>query len=166
MVKIDWAFTEDGDLALGDPKVNAEGQVLYKHMNNQLDTEMGEDGRIVRDLMYVENLEAEKQVILNRLRTDAPDWYHHPGMGGNLSDLIGEPNTRETGNMGAEFVERALTYKRLYDVRDINVRPVPISAETIIFMIEITKQDKVVRLPVSFNLEHGLIDYYEVPQVD
>lgn len=166
MERIDWSFTADGDLAVGNPRTNEEGEILYKHLNNQVDTEMGEDGRVVRDLALVRDLEAEKQMVLNRLRTDAPDWYHHPGMGGNLSDLIGEPNTRATGMAGARAIETALTYEGLYNLQSINVRPVPISQDTLLFMIDIYKSSEVVRLPLAFNLESGNLDYYEVPSSD
>lgn len=163
MSRMDWGFTDDGDLALGVPKVNEDGDILYKHLNNQIDTERGEDGKEVRDVDVVEFLEADKQIILNRLKTESPDWYHHPRMGGNLSDLIGEPNTRETGERGAQYIREALTYRGLFSERDVDVRPVPLSPESLLFMITITKSSQVVRLPVSFHLANGLVNYYEVP---
>lgn len=164
MAKIDWAFTEDGDLALGDPKVNDVGEILYKHLDGTLDTEKGDDGKEYCDIGVAYDLDAEKQVIMNRLRTDSPDWYHHPAMGGNLTDLIGEANTRETGDLGAALISRALTYRGLYDPKQVSVRAVPLNAEEIVFMIDIQKFDnEVKRLPLVFNLQHGLMDFY-VPQ--
>lgn len=164
MAKIDWAFTEDGDLGLGDPQLDDSGQILYKHLDGTLDAEKGEDGKEYRDIGVAYDLEAEKQVIMNRLRTDSPDWYHHPAMGGNLTDLIGEPNTRATGDLGAALIRRALTYKSLYNAQQLHVRAVPMSAEEIVFMIDIQKFDnEVTRLPLVFNLQHGLMDFY-VPQ--
>lgn len=165
MAKIDWAFTADGDLGLGDPQVNEAGEVLYKHLDGTLDNEKGEDGKEYRDIGVVYDLEAEKQVIMNRLRTEAPDWYHHPAMGGNLTDLIGEPNTRETGERGARYIQRALTYRSLYHVNQVTVRPVPLNANELVFMIDIAKLNNVVtRLPLVFNLEHGLMDFYASPK--
>lgn len=166
MAMIDWAFTEDGDLALGEPMVNEQGEILYQHLDGTIDTEIREDGVEMRDIGLVEDLEAERQIIMNRLRTDAPDWYHHPAMGGNLTDLIGEPNTRQTGTKGAELIHRALTYKGLYHSQQIKVRPVPLNPETILFLIEIIRYNNagVIRLPVTFDLTHGLMDIYEVPK--
>ena len=165
MVKIDWAMTEDGDLALGDPEINQQGEILYKHIDGTIDTDKGEDGKEFRDIGIAYDLEAEKQVVLNRIRTDAPDWFHHPAMGGNLTDLIGEPNTRETGLRGVAFIEKALTYKGLYHTTQLSVRPVPISPSEIVFLIDISKYNSpVFRLPLVFNLESGLMDIYESPK--
>jgi hypothetical protein len=162
MAKIDWAFSEDGDLALGEPKLNEQGLVYYRHFDGTVDTDKREDGKEVRDIGVAYDLEAEKQTIFNRLRTDSPDWYHHPGMGGNLTDLIGEPNTRETGERGAAYIRRALTYRGLYNERQISVRPVPLSADQLVFMIDILKfNNQVVRLPLVFNLETGLMDFHK-----
>ena len=85
-------------------------------------------------------------------------------MGDNLTDLIGEPNTRETGQLGASYILRALTYQGLYNETQLSVRPVPLSPEEIIFMIDISKYgNKVTRLPLVFNLQHGLMDFYKTP---
>lgn len=165
MAKIDWAFTEDGDLSLGDPLVDDEGQVLFRHIDGTIDADKRDDGREIRDIGLVEDLEAEKQVILNRLRTDTPDWYHHPGMGGNLTDLIGEPNTRKTGEMGVASILRALTYKGLYASSQLSVRAIPLSVDEIVFMIDISKYGRdVVRLPLVFNLQIGVMNFYETPK--
>lgn len=165
MAKIDWAFSEDGDLVLGDPAVNDEGEVLYKHADGTIDTDKREDGKEHRDIGVSYDLDAEKQTIFNRLRTDAPDWYHHPGMGGNLTDLIGEPNTRQTGALGATYITNALTYRGLYQTNQINVRPIPISVDEMVFVIDIAKfNSDLVRLPLVFNLQTGLMDFYQTPK--
>lgn len=165
MVKVDWAFTEDGDLALGEPQLDVSGETLYIHLDGTLDTDKREDGKELRDIGLVEDLDADKQVILNRLRTDSPDWYHHPTMGGNLTDLIGEPNTRETASIGVSYITAALTYDKLYDNTQLVVRGIPLSPEEIVFMIEIIKYgNRVTRLPLVFNLQKGLMDFYETPK--
>jgi hypothetical protein len=161
MAKIDWSFTEDGDIMLGEPQTDTDGKILYKHKDGSVDTEKGEDGKEIRDLDVSYDLDAEKQTIFNRLRTDSPDWYHYPTMGGNLTDLIGEPNTRETGNKGAALITAALTYGGLYSATQVNVRAVPISQNELLFLIEISKTlTGVFRLPLTFNLETGLMDEY------
>lgn len=165
MAKIDWAFTEDGDLVVGDPKVTQTGEILYKHLDGTEDTEMREDGQEIRDIGLTYDLEANKQTIMNRLKTDTPDWYHHPAMGGNLSDLIGEPNTRETGERGAYYIRKALTYGNLYSDSQISVRPIPVGANEIAFVVDITMLgNQVTRLPLVFNLEHGVVSIYEIPK--
>ena len=162
-MRIDWAFSEEGDLVLSDPLVDDQGNVLYIHTDGTIDTEQGEDGKPIRDIGYSYGLEAEKQVIYNRLKTDAPDWYLHPLMGGNLSDLIGEPNRRETGEKGARLIMEALTYEGLYHPSQIDVRPVPVSPSEILFLITITGADgEFFHFPVVFDLNHGVLNFYEV----
>lgn len=159
--EVDWSFTEDGDLDLGAPKLNDEGIKLYKHADGSIDTQKGQDGREIRDIALSYSLQAEKTIILNRLKTDTPDWFHHPNMGANLSDLVGEPNTRETGLRGAAMITAALTYDNLYETNQLGVRPIPVSANEIIFMITITKyREKPYQLPIIFSLDHGQFRIY------
>jgi hypothetical protein len=165
MVKFDWAFTEDGDLSAGEPLLNENGQIVYLHSDGTRDTDKREDGIEIRDIGVVEDIEAEKQIVFNRLRTDSPDWYHHPGMGGNLSDLVGEPNTRATAEQGIAYITNALTYGNLYSRNQLSVRGVPIGPDKLVFMIDISKYgNKVTRLPLVFNLQSGLMDFYETPK--
>lgn len=160
MSKMDWGFTEDGDLQLGAPKVDDNNNVLYYHEDDTVSIEPihnGKEGKMIRDLTYVLDRNAMKQVIYNRLKTDAPDWYHHPNMGGNLTDLIGEPNTRDTGNLGVSYITDALTYDGFISPMQLSVRAVPTSPEEIIFFITIAMTDgETYRLPLTFNLTHGL----------
>lgn len=165
MGRIDWAFTDDGDLDLGAPKVDVEGEFLYIHPDGTESTDKGEDGRLIRDIAYRYGYDADKTVILNRLMTDSPDWFHHPSMGGNLTDLIGEPNTRETAELGAQYIRQALMYAGLFDFRDIDVKPVPVSHREIAFMITVNRvNDDPYQFPLVFNLEHGVLNYYEKPE--
>lgn len=165
MVKIDWTLTADGDIALGDPKLDDQGSILYKHADGTVDADMREDGREIRDIGTVYDLDADRQTIMSRLRTDSPDWYHHPGMGGNLTDLIGEPNTPETGSIGVAYIYKALTYDGFLTMNQLEIRPVPLSIDELIFMIDVTKfGNEVVRLPLVFNLQTGLMNFYETPK--
>lgn len=164
MNRIDWAFTSDGDMGLGDPRVDTEGQVLYRHINGVIDTDKRESGKEIRDIGVVEDIDADRQIVMNRLRTDSPDWYHHPGMGGNLTDLIGEPNTRETSAVGAAYIEKALTYGGLYNTSQLTIRPIPLNTHEVVFMIDIVKSSQVVRLPLLFNVQTGLMDFYQTPK--
>ena len=160
-MKIDWAFTGDGDLKLGAPKLTEDGLILYKHGDGSISTEISFDGRELRDIGLSRGSHVERQTIMNRLKTDAPDWFYHPNMAGNLSDLVGEPNTRETGQHGAMLIERALTYGGLYESAQINIRPVPVSENEIMFLTTITKHRREpYQIPIVFNLEHGLLKIY------
>ncbi|MEC3459872.1 hypothetical protein [Bacillus thuringiensis] len=105
---------------------------------------------------------SEKQVILNRLRTDNPDRFIHQDIGADLSELIGLPNTRETGELGKSLIEKSLTSDKFIPPSDLSVRPVPVSSSEILFYITVRRKATDLVLPVLFNLEHGLLSEYEV----
>lgn len=160
MAKIDFACTDDGDLVLGTASIDSDGNILYLHADGTIDTNQyqdGVEGKTIRDMAYNIGSDAYKQIILNRLRTDAPDWFHYPQMGGNLTDLIGEPNNRATGDAGVQYIMDALTFGDLFNTNQVSVRAVPINANEIMFMITITSSTTgIYRLPLIFNLNYGL----------
>lgn len=159
--KIDFGFTEDGDLVLGESQLDANGNKLYRHFDGTIDTTKGSNGKEIKDLTYNYGTDAEKQIIMNRLKTDAPDWFHHPTMGGNLSDLVGETQSRETAAKGAALIKDALTYQNLYSESQVEVGYVPVSMNEILFIITITKfREEPYQLPLTFDLEHGLLKIY------
>lgn len=157
MKKIDLAFSPEGDLLLGPPRIDSDGAILYRHPDGSITTEEGLNGKVLYDFAYVRNRDALRQNIMNRLKSDNPDWYHHSKIGGNLSDLIGEPNTKETGDLGATYIYNSLTYSNLVSPYVLSVRPVPINSNEILFLITIDMgTEESYKLPVVFNLERGL----------
>lgn len=160
MSKVDFAMTPDGDLSLGASKLDDNGNILYYHSDGTVTSDKfkdGIEGKPTREIGYVFGREAWKQIIFNRLRTDAPSWYHHPRMGGNLTDMIGEPNSRETGILGVQYIMNALTYEGLLQMTQISVRPVPINNDEIMFFVTLSIDDgEPFRIPVVFNLNYGL----------
>lgn len=160
MSKMDFLFSEDGDLKLGGAKTDENGKLLYIYSDGTVTNESmrnGEEGRLIREFAYSSGRHAYKQIILNRLKTDAPDWFHYPNMGGNLTDLIGEPNTRETGERGVTYIVDALSYAGLFNAADLEVKAVPINPEEILFRITVsTRGTEPYRLPLVLNLNHGL----------
>lgn len=160
-MKVDFRFTPEGDLAMGSPAVNEFGELIYVDIAGELSTDSTE-GNLVRDIPLQVSYLSDKQVILNRLKTENPDWYLHKEIGSDLSELIGLPNTRETGMKGREMIERCLTFDKFISPEDLSVRPVPISSSEILFYISITRRGNDLVVPVLFNLEHGLLNEYEV----
>lgn len=158
---VDFRFSPEGDLELGAPHYNEEGELLYVDPVGETSTNE-DDGELVRDIPLRYSVSVEKQIIINRLRTDNPDWRIHPEIGANLSDLIGQPNTRETGKAGEQMIVRCLTHDGFIAEGNLEVRGVPVSKNEILFRI--TKQHRVGELvvPVVFNLSHGLLTEYEV----
>ncbi|MCY9308698.1 hypothetical protein MOF23_06875 [Bacillus inaquosorum] len=160
-MKVDFRFTADGDLELGSPSFNENDELLYVDISGNLSTDSTE-GQLVRDIPLQVSYLSEKQVVINRLKTDNPDWLLHKEIGADLSALIGLPNTRETGLMGKTQIENCLTRDGFISSEDLSVRPVPISPSEILFRIAIKRLTGDLVIPVVFNLDHGLLTEYEV----
>ena len=80
-----------------------------------------------------------------------------------LSDLVGEPNTKETALRGAEYIEQALTYKGFLSPADFSIRPVPISEQEILYLLTIHLPDEdEFKLPLVFDVHRGLkeVDWF------
>lgn len=161
MMKRDFRFSAEGDLIAGSPKVNEFGELLYVDMSG-VETTDDAEGILIRDIPTQVSYLSEKQVIINRLRTDNPDWLLHPEIGANLSDLVGMPNTRDTGLAAKALVERALTYDGFIKPVDLEVRPVPVTNQQILIHITVRRKAVTLKLPVLMDLEHGIISEYEV----
>lgn len=162
MARIDLGFTDDGDLVRGTPKSDADGNLLYKQPDGSVTKEQREDGVLIYDLALGLGYEVEKTIIQNRLKTEDPDWFHHANIGANLSDLIGEKNTKETAERGVAMIMKSLTYAGLYKAGDINIRPVPVSLNEIVFFINIfDKQESRFYIPLVFDLSTGVCNIYE-----
>lgn len=160
-MKRDFRFTEEGDLAIGSPAVNEDGELLYVNPYGELSTDSTE-GELVRDIPLRASYLSETQVVMNRLRTDNPDWRLHPEIGANLSDLIGMPNTRATGEEGKQRIIHCLTHDGFISESDLKVRAIPYDRQNIIFHITFTRKTGDVVLPVLYNLDHGILTEYEV----
>lgn len=160
--KVDFGFSDEGDLVLGDQVVNQEGELLFIDEDNNVTTIESSSTKPLRDMSYAYGNHSEKIVIQNRLKTENPDWYLHPTIGADLSDIIGEPNTKEVGDRGAQLIKRALTYDGYYKQQEVQVRAVPVSLNELLFQVKIFKgigQTK--EWPILFNLETGIVNKYE-----
>lgn len=87
------------------------------------------------DLKLVEGPALDKQDIISRALTDAPDWYYYPELGANLSELRGEPNIPRTAVMGKEQLLGTLTYDNRFSRDGVYIRPVPVSQNSIVFYV-------------------------------
>lgn len=160
-MKVDFRFTDEGDLELGSPEYDKFDQLLYVDSVGDTSTEPG-DGELIRDIPLQVSYMSDKQVILNRLKTDNPDWLIHPEIGADLVELVGEPNTRETALKGVELIRNSLCNDGFLDWDDVEVKPVPISPSEILFYLKITFRSEVMVLPILYDIEHGLMTQYEV----
>ena len=78
-----------------------------------------------------------KQEIFNRVRSEFQDWTLHPWIGAGISDIIGEPNSRETAEIGKEKIMNSLTIGAFVVADDVNIKYMPITHDSIMYTIEI-----------------------------
>lgn len=87
------------------------------------------------DLALVEGDRQDQQHMLTRVRSSKSDWPYHPWIGGNLEELKGLPNTRETANKGVRMIVDTLTHDDRFAGRSIEVIPVPTAPDQITFFV-------------------------------
>jgi len=93
-------------------------------MYNEKDIKFSKNGDIVLkdgDFDVTKGTESLEQDVYNRAKTNNPDWYLHDGIGADLEDLRGEPNTKEVGERGASSLFSALTYGDRINAYDVKV---------------------------------------------
>lgn len=72
-----------------------------------------------------------------RCMTEVGDYTLYPGIGADLTRLIGMPQSRETGQYGSELIKAALEREGRFTGRGIEVKAIPEGPQTIRFDIYI-----------------------------
>lgn len=164
-MKIDFRMSEDGDLVLGEQLTNEQGELLYRDPSrlSGYTTEVSESTIPMRDVGIAYGDEVDIQMIRFRLNTDAPDYSVHPTLGANLSDLIGEMNTRATMEKGKAFILQALTYDGALSEHELEVSGIPYDQTKILYSVRLIREGRPsVRIPLLFDIELGIMNTYEV----
>lgn len=117
---------------------------------------LDENGEHVVDLALSYHKDVLKQIVYARVVTQAPDWFIHPKLGGNLEDLIGEPNTRSTAEAGINLINNALTYGDFLKDEEFIVKAIPVNREEVLFIIRVTGLAEEVVIPIQFNYKYGM----------
>ena len=78
-----------------------------------------------------------KQEIRNRVKSDLMDWTVHPWIGAGLTEIVGEPNSKETAEVGKEKILNSLTTGAFVAAQDVNIRYMPVSKDAIAYSIKI-----------------------------
>jgi len=81
-----------------------------------------EDG----DFKLLSSKDTTKQHMHNRLKTNDPEWELHNGIGSNLEDVRGMPNTEETGDFCKELIESSFSYGRFLNPDALDIKTVPV----------------------------------------
>ena len=131
---------------------------IYKKIDVEVtasgDLRLGANG----DFFLTDGEGVLKQDIAFRLRTDPGEFVPHLDLGAGLSELIGEPNSRETSKNGESKIIQSLTNDAMVGRIDLSVRGVPISQESIMFYVFVNgAQGQMNVTPeVVFNMMNGL----------
>lgn len=166
-MKIDFRMSDDGDLVLGEQLMNENGELLYRDPSrlSGYTTEVSETTIPMRDMGIAYGDEVDIQLIRFRLNTDAPDYSVHPNLGANLSDLIGEMNTRSTMEKGKAYILEALTYDSSFNRSELDIAGIPYDRSKILYSIRLMREGREsVRIPLLFDLERGVMNTYEVDE--
>lgn len=79
-----------------------------------------------------------KQEIRNRVKSDLSDWTVHPWIGAGLTEIVGEPNSKETAEIGKEKILNSLTTGAFVAAQDVNITYMPVSKDAIAYRIKIS----------------------------
>lgn len=78
-----------------------------------------------------------KQEIRNRVKSDFMDWIIHPWIGAGLTEIVGEPNSRETAEIGKEKILNSLTTGAFVAAEDVNITYMPVSKDALVYVIKV-----------------------------
>lgn len=164
-MRMDFQMTADGDLALGPQETDNEGRPLYFDSgiaSSVPSPEYNERSVPVRTMGTVYGIEAEMQTAWTRLRSETTSWALHETLGADLSDLIGEKNTRETAERGLRKIRDALARDGAFNDIDHEVNVFPYGRNELVFVLTVRQFGEEIRLPLRLDLEVGILDRYEV----
>lgn len=99
------------------------------------DLAFGPDGDI-RDTSY-DPYRSIFQECRTRGRSSKGDWNTQPSIGANLRRLLGKANNKFTAEEGKAALIEAISYGGFVPVKDISVRYIPISKNTILYQITV-----------------------------
>lgn len=120
-------------------------------INDEGDWELDDSG----DFSLVVGTDVLRDDVHIRVMTEAPGWSFAPNMGANLEDLIGEPNTRKTGERGRRSIISSLTWDSRIPAQDLDVIMVPVE-NGIEYHIFIETNQGEEKLKYSLDLNDGL----------
>lgn len=98
------------------------------YIDNQLD---------IMDTKY-DPLRSLWQEIKTRTEGDQGDWRVFPNTGGNISDFVGEPNTKSTAEAIRTRMLSCLSADSFINSKDIKILYLPIDSDKILFRLSIS----------------------------
>jgi hypothetical protein len=116
------------------------------------------------DLRLTDGADWLGREFLKRLRTNNPEWWHHPGIGAGLELHMGSPNTRNTANAIKADIESALQDPELVGSDRVSVEVVPVGASSVNVYINVNTTSsslELLKLVIDYNT--GVV--VEIPDV-
>lgn len=104
------------------------------------------------DLALVDGKKADEQQVFCRIRTSRPDWPYHPWIGADLEELRGLRNTEATAEKGVRQIYNALTRDGRFSGRSIEVIPIPVDRETLLFYVILGDGEGQAAIPIRVDL--------------
>lgn len=123
---------------------------------NEMDLAITPDGDLILkdgDFDVVVNAECCAQGAFCRLKSADPEWYQE-AIAANLEDILGKPNTQETGREGEELIKKALLTDHLIAHEDMYVQAIPVDRQTVVFFVYF-KPDTLTE-PIGFEVRLNL----------
>lgn len=107
-----------------------------------------------KDIALAPNsMHEDVQQIYLRMMTEPGDFYIYPQLGIDLSRLYGMPQSKETAEFGKALIRAGIQKEGLFKGRNIQIKAVPTSRDTIRFDIHIISDiDEPIMLSVSQSL--------------
>jgi hypothetical protein len=119
-------------------------------LNDLGDFELDSNG----DLSTVVAEDLIQQMSTICLKTTNPDWFNET-IAADLEDLIGKPNSRDTGELGKSKIKNALVATGFFDTKDIWVEAKVYDEATIIFFLFINSPFSVNPIVYQITLDLG-----------
>lgn len=93
------------------------------------------------DIALTDEYHTAEQDLKNRLLTQRKDWRSHPDIGADLERFVGQPNTRETGQMILDSIKESLMYDARFTPADTTVHVVPITQDKVELIVQNESND-------------------------
>lgn len=110
----------------------------------------------IGDIQVATNDDVLANEVVWRLKTYSGDWLLQPLCGASLEDFIGSPNTPDTAKLIKDNVLDALLVDGFFFGKIKDVQVTPISAHSVVVLVEISSLESTFTVPFELNLMEGI----------
>lgn len=103
---------------------SSRGDLIIGHNKDIMDT-------------YEDPLRSLYQEVQTRVQSEVNDWRQYPDIAAQLSDFVGEPNTKATAEAIKTRIISSITRNGLVQNSDVSVKYMPIDVDKIMFRVTI-----------------------------